>query len=352
MRPSWFARSCRLASRSSRLARRRSTGHSRRSRARCRTRRIRQAMPGWTLIGLPRTAARARRRSHSRSRLYRPVLGRRSGRPHHSRRQLRDAIPSGIRIAATGCAAYFYRRSAKSAARVLTMSAFSAVGDRGRVRHPAVAHHRGAARRASGLSAPGDPNLPLDLPATSPSRSCCTSETSTSGGTCRCVVDALLAARRRFGAAAALSLVLAGVDRGVGDGLCAMAARCGRAGRGRCAWAGQRGSRARALSRRRPRWSIRHSTKGSACRSSKRWRAERRCWRRTRHRFRKCSAAPDVLLDPRDVAAWRDAIIRVVNDESLRDDLRRRGLARAATYTWQRTARLTLDVYREAVRAA
>ena len=48
----------------------------------------------------------------------------------------------------------------------------------------------------------------------------------------------------------------------------------------------------------------------------------------------------------------RHVIIRVVNDESLRDDLRTRGLARAATYTWQRTARLTLDVYREAVRAA
>jgi glycosyltransferase involved in cell wall biosynthesis len=59
-----------------------------------------------------------------------------------------------------------------------------------------------------------------------------------------------------------------------------------------------------------------------------------------------------LLLDPRDVSAWRDAIIRVVNDGSLRDDLRMRGLARAATYTWQRTARLTFDVYREAVRAA
>jgi len=59
-----------------------------------------------------------------------------------------------------------------------------------------------------------------------------------------------------------------------------------------------------------------------------------------------------LLLDPRDVSAWRDAIIRIVNDESLRSDLRARGLARAATYTWQRTARLTLNVYREAVRAA
>ena len=59
-----------------------------------------------------------------------------------------------------------------------------------------------------------------------------------------------------------------------------------------------------------------------------------------------------LLLDPRDVSAWRDAIIRVMNDEALRDDLRARGLARAGTYTWQRTARITLDVYREAVRAA
>ena len=38
------------------------------------------------------------------------------------------------------------------------------------------------------------------------------------------VVDAVLEARRRFGALPALSLVLAGVDRGVGDALCALAA--------------------------------------------------------------------------------------------------------------------------------
>jgi len=59
-----------------------------------------------------------------------------------------------------------------------------------------------------------------------------------------------------------------------------------------------------------------------------------------------------VLLDPRDVSAWREAIIRLLNDEALRTDLRARGLARAATFTWQRTARLTLDVYREVARGA
>src|SRR4029077_10210178 len=41
------------------------------------------------------------------------------------------------------------------------------------------------------------------------------------------VLDAVLEARRHFGAAAAISLVLAGVDRGVTEGLCAMAAEAG-----------------------------------------------------------------------------------------------------------------------------
>jgi glycosyltransferase involved in cell wall biosynthesis len=59
-----------------------------------------------------------------------------------------------------------------------------------------------------------------------------------------------------------------------------------------------------------------------------------------------------LLLDPRDVSAWREALSRLVTDESLREDLRVRGRARAAAFTWARTARLTLDVYREALRVA
>jgi alpha-1,3-rhamnosyl/mannosyltransferase len=59
-----------------------------------------------------------------------------------------------------------------------------------------------------------------------------------------------------------------------------------------------------------------------------------------------------LLLDPRDVSAWRDAIIRIVNDEALTPRSAVAGLARAATFTWQRTAQITLDVYREVARAA
>ena len=91
------------------------------------------------------------------------------------------------------------------------------------------------------------------------------------------------------------------------------------------------------------------STKASGCRSWKQWPAERRS---SLHTLPEVLGGAGVLLDPRDVAAWRDAIIRVVNDETLRDDLRARGLARAATFTWQRTARLTLEAYREVVGAA
>ena len=38
-----------------------------------------------------------------------------------------------------------------------------------------------------------------------------------------------------------------------------------------------------------------------------------------------------------------------MNDESLRAAMRARGIARAAAFSWARTARLTYDVYRQAM---
>jgi glycosyltransferase involved in cell wall biosynthesis len=40
-----------------------------------------------------------------------------------------------------------------------------------------------------------------------------------------------------------------------------------------------------------------------------------------------------------------DAIMAVWRDETLRDDMRRRGLARAAQFSWERAADETLAVY-------
>ena len=59
-----------------------------------------------------------------------------------------------------------------------------------------------------------------------------------------------------------------------------------------------------------------------------------------------------VLLDPDDPKRWAAAIVDVVTDGVLRARLRQDGLARAATFTWERTARITLDVYRRVRDAA
>lgn len=57
-----------------------------------------------------------------------------------------------------------------------------------------------------------------------------------------------------------------------------------------------------------------------------------------------------VMVDPLDVVALAAAIRRVVTDPVLAGDLRLRGQERAGQFSWQRTARETLRVYREAAR--
>jgi glycosyltransferase involved in cell wall biosynthesis len=52
-----------------------------------------------------------------------------------------------------------------------------------------------------------------------------------------------------------------------------------------------------------------------------------------------------ILLDPDDTPAWTEAIVRVVNGEDVRARMAADGLARAALFTWERTARSTLEVY-------
>ncbi|HEX5705678.1 MAG TPA: glycosyltransferase family 1 protein [Pyrinomonadaceae bacterium] len=56
-----------------------------------------------------------------------------------------------------------------------------------------------------------------------------------------------------------------------------------------------------------------------------------------------------LLVPPSDVRALADSIAGVLDDPTLAARLSRAGLAHAATYTWERAARQTLDVYREAI---
>ena len=52
-----------------------------------------------------------------------------------------------------------------------------------------------------------------------------------------------------------------------------------------------------------------------------------------------------LLLPPKDVAAWTEALGRVLRDSALRARLRAQGLARARQFTWEAAARQTLAVY-------
>jgi len=57
-----------------------------------------------------------------------------------------------------------------------------------------------------------------------------------------------------------------------------------------------------------------------------------------------------VLVNPYDVEGLANAIWRVLNDRDLRADLVAKGLARARHFSWEKAARQTLQVYRQAFR--
>ena len=58
-----------------------------------------------------------------------------------------------------------------------------------------------------------------------------------------------------------------------------------------------------------------------------------------------------LLIDPLDVDGLAGAIRRLWDDDILRSDLRARGLVRAREFSWERTARLTLEAYAVAMRS-
>jgi glycosyltransferase involved in cell wall biosynthesis len=57
-----------------------------------------------------------------------------------------------------------------------------------------------------------------------------------------------------------------------------------------------------------------------------------------------------LYLDPLDVADMASKLARIAQDPALRRDLRAKGCARAAVFSWERAARETLAVYRRVLR--
>lgn len=66
-----------------------------------------------------------------------------------------------------------------------------------------------------------------------------------------------------------------------------------------------------------------------------------------------CASLPAVvgeaglLVDPYDMGGWASAIEQTLRDEGLRAGMRDRGLARVKQFSWDRTARATLSVFRK-----
>lgn len=54
-----------------------------------------------------------------------------------------------------------------------------------------------------------------------------------------------------------------------------------------------------------------------------------------------------LMVDPASVEEMAGAMIRLVNEETLRDELRRKGFLRVGHFSWERSARETLAVYRQ-----
>jgi alpha-1,3-rhamnosyl/mannosyltransferase len=238
----------------------------------------------------------------------------------------------------------FYRWSAQGAAHILTDSEFSAgeiVEAYGIGRDRITVAPLGV----SPSFAPADANVAPELPAGISAPYLLHVGDLHERRNLVVVVDAVLEARRHFGALPALSLVLVGVDRGVGDALCAIAEDAdAREAVVPLGVVGDalldtlyRGAAALAYPSLYEGFGLpvlEAMASGTPVIASR------------------AASIPEVLgdagilLDPEDVPAWTAAIVKVVNDEHLRAEMTAKGLARAAAFTWERTARTTLDVYR------
>jgi len=237
----------------------------------------------------------------------------------------------------------FYRRSARTAARVLTDSEFSAgeiaaayqiPRERITVAPLGVSDHFAPSDRPgetlpAGITSPfllhvGDLHERRNLPL---------------------IVQAMFEAQRRPGMPP-LSLVLAGVDRGIGDRLRAYARELKSPDAVVCLGPVSdsqlltlyRGAAALVYPSRYEGFGL-PVLEAMAC--------------GTPVIASRAASIPEVLgdagvlLDPDDEPGWADAIAALVNDEWQKGRMQKAGLTRAKEFTWARTASITLDAYRQ-----
>ena len=299
---------------------------------------------GWTLVGLPRAARRA-----AVDVIHAPSYTAPLWSPVPVVLSIHDVSyerhPQWYPYRRDWARRVFYRRSANAASHILTISRFSAAEITAAYRIPAE-RMTVTLLGVDDAFAPADSDHLGELPEGVSQPYLLHVGDLHERRNLTMLADAVLTARRHVGGVfPTLALVLAGADRGVGDAVLGIAARAG---------AADAVVRLGPVSEKRLRTLYRGATalvypslyegfglplvEAMAC--------------GTPVIASNTASMPEVLgdagilVDPADGQAWTSAIIDVVNNERTRGRLRTAGLSRAAEFTWERTARLTLGVYR------
>lgn len=298
---------------------------------------------GWTLVGLPRAAARARV-----DLIHSPAYTAPWWAPVPVVVSIHDVSyerhPEWYPYRRDWVRRAFYRQCARAASHIVTISRFSSAEISAaygippeRITVTPLAVHP--------VFTPDGSGMPVELPGGIASPYLLHVGELHERRNLAMLVEAVLAARRHFGALPGLSLVLAGLDRGVGAGLCEIAAHAG-APEAVTQLGLVNDTQLRALYRGATALVYPSLYEGFGLPLVEAMASG------TPVIASNAAAIPEVvgdaglLLDPHDGPRWTQAMIDIVNDAALRARLREAGVRRASEFTWERTARLTLDVYR------